>query len=117
MTVGNSGASAYFVSEIEGDEEVTPLNTDNSTWTLTEGTRYTLTVTGAAAHPFEIRNASGEALLSQSNDGSFGSDADVNFVSSGQQFDFTLTAELAAEIADYICTIHGGMNGDITIRE
>lgn len=116
MTVENSGASAYFVSEITGGENVTPLNTDNSTWTLTEGTRYELTITGASSHPFELRNANGDALLSQSSEGSFEADADVNFVTDGMQFDFTLTAELAAEINDYICTIHSGMNGDINVN-
>jgi transforming growth factor-beta-induced protein len=116
MTVENNGASAYFVSEIIGGENVTPLNTDNSTWTLTEGTRYELTITGASSHPFELRNATGEALLSQSSEGSFEADPDVNFVTDGTQFDFTLTADLAAEINDYICTIHSGMNGDINVN-
>jgi transforming growth factor-beta-induced protein len=116
MTVENSGASAYFVSEIIGGENVTPLNTDNSTWTLTEGTRYELTITGASSHPFELRNATGEALLSQSSEGSFEADPDVDFVTDGTQFDFTLTTELAAEINDYICTIHSGMNGDINVN-
>jgi plastocyanin len=116
MTVENNGASAYFVSEIIGGENVTPLNTDNSTWTLTEGTRYELTITGASSHPFGLRNATGEALLSQSSEGSFEADPDVNFVTDGTQFDFTLTAELAAEINDYICTIHSGMNGDINVN-
>lgn len=117
MTVENDAASAYFVSEINGNEEVTPLNENNSTWSLTVGTRYTLTVTGANAHPFELRNASGDALLSQSNQGSFENDGDVNFVTDGQQFDFTLTSELANEIADYVCTVHGAMRGDVTINE
>ncbi|MBZ9651958.1 fasciclin domain-containing protein [Psychroflexus montanilacus] len=117
MTVENDAASAYFVSEINGNEEVTALNENNSTWSLTVGTRYTLTVTGANAHPFELRNTSGDALLSQSNEGSFENDGDVNFVTDGQQFDFTLTSELANEIADYVCTVHGAMRGDVTINE
>ncbi|GAA0763615.1 hypothetical protein [Psychroflexus lacisalsi] len=54
-------------------------------------------------------------MLSQNIDGSFENDADVNFITNSSQFDFTLTAELTAEIADYICTIHSGMRGDITI--
>ncbi|MBZ9779054.1 fasciclin domain-containing protein [Psychroflexus sp. CAK8W] len=116
MTVDNDGAQAFYVSSITGSEQPTSLDSNNSTWTLTEGTRYELTITGASSHPFELRNANGDALLSQSAQGSFEADPDVNFVTDGMQFDFTLTAELAAEINDYICTIHSGMNGDINVN-
>lgn len=116
MTVDNDGAQAYFVSNIIGNENVTPLNTNNSPWTLTEGTRYKLTITGANSHPFELRNGNGDALLSQSNDGSFEGDSAVNFQTEGQQFDFTVTPELAAELNQYFCTIHSGMNGTVSVQ-
>ncbi|HET8860042.1 hypothetical protein [Marivirga sp.] len=115
MTVGNSGASAYFVSEINGNEEVTSLNEDNSTWALTVGTRYELNVTGASAHPFALRDTNNEILLSMnSTDGSFEGNADVNFQISGSNFSFTLTQELADALDNYVCTIHLGMSGSIT---
>ncbi|WP_157594923.1 fasciclin domain-containing protein [Psychroflexus tropicus] len=116
MTVDNDGASAYFVSAITAGANVTNLNENNSTWTLTVGTRYELSVTGFGPHPFEIRDASGNALLSMSAEGSFEGDAGVNFQTSDDQFDFTLTQELADEIADYICTVHGSMNGQIIVQ-
>jgi transforming growth factor-beta-induced protein len=116
MTVDNNGAQAYFVSNIIGNEDVTPLNTNNSPWTLTEGTRYKLTITGANVHPFELRNGNGDALLSQSNEGSFEADTAVNFQTEGQQFDFTVTPELAAELNQYFCTIHSGMNGTVSVQ-
>ena len=116
MTVDNDGAQAYFVSNIIGNENVTPLNTNNSPWTLTEGTRYKLTITGANSHPFELRNGNGDALLSQSNDGSFEGDSAVNFQTEGQQFDFTVTPELAAELNQYFCTIHSGMSGTVSVQ-
>jgi len=116
MTVGNNGASSYFVSEIIGDENVTPLNVANSSWTLTEGTRYKLTILGASSHPFELRNSNGEALLSQSNEGSFEADTAVDFQTDGQQFNFTVTPELAAELNKYFCTIHSGMNGMVSVQ-
>jgi len=116
MTVDNDGAQAYFVSNIIGNENVTPLNTNNSPWTLTEGTRYKLTITGANSHPFELRNGNGDALLSQSNEGSFEGDSAVNFQTEGQQFDFTVTPELAAELNQYFCTIHSGMNGTVSVQ-
>jgi uncharacterized surface protein with fasciclin (FAS1) repeats len=116
MTVKNNGASAYFVSEITEGENVTPLNTDNSTWTLTEGKRYELTITGASSHPFELRNANGDALLSQSSEGSFEADTAVDFQTDGQQFDFTVTPELSTELNKYFCTIHSGMNGMVSVQ-
>jgi len=116
MTVGNNGASSYFVSNITGNENVTPLNEANSSWTLTEGTRYKLTILGASSHPFELRNSNGDALLSQSNEGSFEADTAVDFQTDGQQFDFTVTPELATELNKYFCTIHSGMNGMVSVQ-
>lgn len=117
MTVENSGASAYFVSEIQGNEEVTPLNEDNSTWNLTVGTRYVLNVTGASSHPFALRNAGGDFLISQnSSGGSFENDADVNFQVDGNVISFTLTPGLANEVDNYVCTVHGSMTGSITVN-
>ncbi|NEV93791.1 fasciclin domain-containing protein [Psychroflexus sp. YR1-1] len=117
MTVDNDGAQAYFVSSITGNETPTSLNTNNSAWTLNVGTRYELTVVNAGAHPFQIRNASDERLLSQNSTGTFESDPDVNFVDNGQQFYFTLTADLAAEISTYYCGIHtNSMNGSISVN-
>jgi|AntRauMFilla1563_2_1112583.scaffolds.fasta_scaffold00174_12 transforming growth factor-beta-induced protein len=116
MTVGNNGVSSYFVSNITGNETVTPLNEANSSWILTEGTRYKLTITGANSHPFELRNSNGDALLSQSNEGSFEADTAVDFQTDGQQFDFTVTPELAAELNKYFCTIHSGMNGMVSVQ-
>jgi plastocyanin len=115
MTVGNSGASAYFVSEINGNEDVTALNEDNSTWELTVGTRYELTVTGASVHPFALRDSENNILLSMNNvEGSFEEDADVDFQTSGSSFSFTLTQALADQLTNYVCTIHLGMTGSIT---
>jgi plastocyanin len=117
MTVGNSGASAYFVSSINGNEDVTPLNEDNSTWELTVGTRYQLTVTGASIHPFALRDADNNILLSMNNvDGTFEGDTDVDFQTSGTSFNFTLTQDLADELDNYVCTIHSGMTGSISIN-
>ncbi|MBZ9777600.1 fasciclin domain-containing protein [Psychroflexus sp. CAK8W] len=116
MTVDNDGASAYFVSAITEGANVTNLNENNSTWTLTVGTRYELSVTGFGPHPFEIRDDAGNPLLSMSAEGSFEGDAGVDLQTSGAEFSFTLTQELADEIADYICTVHGSMNGDIIVQ-
>lgn len=117
MTVDNSGASAYFVSEINGNEDVTALNEDNSTGELTVGTRYELTVTGASTHPFALRDGDNNILLSMNDvDGSFEGNTDVDFQTSGTSFNFTLTQELADELNNYVCTVHSGMTGSISIN-
>ncbi|MBZ9627989.1 fasciclin domain-containing protein [Psychroflexus sp. CAK1W] len=117
MTVDNEGAQAYYVSSITGNEEPTSLNSNNSAWTLTEGTRYELTIVNSGSHPFQLRNSNNDKLLNQNGDGSFESDPDVNFVDDGQKFYFTLTADLAAEINSYFCGIHtGSMNGSINVN-
>ncbi|MGM0579171.1 MAG: cupredoxin domain-containing protein [Bacteroidota bacterium] len=117
MTVGNSGSTAYFVSEVIGNEDVTTLNEENSTWELTVGTRYELTVTGASAHPFALRDSENNILLSMNDiDGSFEADSEVDFQTSGTSFNFTLTQDLADEINNYICTVHPSMTGRITVN-
>lgn len=117
MTIGNSGASAYFVSEINGNEDVTTLNADNSTWGLTVGTRYELTVTAPSVHPFALRDSGNNILLSMNSvEGSFEGDSEVDFQSSGSSFDFTLTQALADELDNYVCTVHSSMTGSITIN-
>lgn len=117
MTVDNSGASSYFVSSITGNEDVTALNEDNSAWELTVGIRYELTVTGASTHPFALRDGDNNILLSMNDvDGSFEGDSDVDFQTSGTSFNFTLTQELADELNNYVCTIHSGMTGSISIN-
>ena len=116
MTVDNDGAQAYFVTSITGSEQPTSLNENNSTWTLTEGTRYELTIVNSGVHPFQIRNSSNNKLLSQNSTGTFEDDSDVNFVDDGQKFNFTVTSTLAAEISTYFCGIHTSINGNININ-
>ncbi|WP_296622800.1 hypothetical protein [Marivirga sp.] len=117
MTVANSGSTAYFVSGINGNEDVTTLNEDNSTWQLTVGTRYELTVTGASSHPFALRDIEDNILLSMNDvDGNFEGDMDVDFQTSGTSFSFTLTQALADELDNYVCTVHLGMTGGIAIN-
>ncbi|WKV11929.1 hypothetical protein [Marivirga harenae] len=117
MTVENSGAAAYFVSGISGNEEVSPLNEDNSTWQLTVGTRYQLTVSGASSHPLALRDSEDNILLSMNDiEGSFETDVDVDFKSDATSFDFTLTEELADELNNYVCTVHARMTGSVTIN-
>lgn len=116
ITLDNDGTSAYFVSAQSGGS-VTSLNSNNSAWTLEVGQRYEITVTNPGSHPLMIRNAAGDFLLGMQNgDGSFSSNASVNFVSSAADgtFNFTLTPALDAELDNYACQVHtSSMTGSI----
>ncbi len=114
IILGNEGASAYFVSEIIGDENVSELNENNSTWTLTTGTRYTIEVENAGPHPLALRDVMEDFLLAQDDSvGSFEGDTAVNFEVEGNSLTFTLTPALADELDNYVCIAHSSMTGSI----
>lgn len=118
FTLDNEVNIAYFVTEIDGNEEVTTLSENNSTWTFTIGTRYTINVVNAGTHPLEIRSETNETLLAQSEEleGLFEGDTNVDFSVSGTTFSFTFTQGLANEINSYSCSNHPEMNGVIEVN-
>jgi uncharacterized surface protein with fasciclin (FAS1) repeats len=116
ITLSNVGASAYRVDAVDGEGATAQLSMDNTGIELTAGLRYTFVNNGGASHPLDLRNASGEVLLSEDGaNGTFENDANVDFVVDGANISFTLTPELAVAIATYNCTIHSAMVGAITI--
>jgi hypothetical protein len=116
FSLDNEGTSAYFVTAINGNEVVTPLDENNSTWTLTVGTRYNINVINAENHPLEIRNIDNEVLLSQATEGSFEADSEVEFSNTENVISFILTPSLADEISSYFCSNHPTMNGSILVN-
>lgn len=114
----NSGAQAYLVTNIDGEGAFAELDSANPELTLKTGGRYTIiNGAGASSHPLDFRNTDGDKLFGQSNNsGQFDSNNDVNIVRDGDSISFTLTKELADELADYICAFHPGMNGSIVIN-
>lgn len=112
VTLNNVGASAWEVTDVQGDD-VAPTGVDNPTLTLAEGVRYRFVNNGWSAHPFELRDADTDPLLSQSADGSFEGDSETNWVDDGTELAFTVTSELADELDSYICTVHSSMVGSV----
>lgn len=112
ITVDNQGASAYFVTRVEGADDVTELNENNSAWTLEVGKRYRIINNSGSAHPFALR-AGNDMLLSQDGSGSFVDDPEVDFVSDDEGITFTLTEALAEQLDNYVCTLHPAMTGEI----
>ena len=118
ITLDNVGASAYIISSIEGDAATGTLDENNTAINLQRGQRYTFINNGGASHPLDFRDADGNILLAEGSEaGSFEEDEAVDFEVDGANISFTLTEELAEVIAAYRCTVHGAMEGVITVTD
>lgn len=116
VVMENVGASAWTVDTIDGTALTADTNTDNPELTFTEtDRRFRFENNGYPSHPLAFRDEEGTALLSQSTTGLFNTDSDVNWVDDDDAVAFTLTGELASEVADYRCTVHSAMVGAVTI--
>ena len=119
LVLGNNGAQSYTVVSIAGDGISAETGTENPAINLTVGGRYTIVnQAGASSHPLDFRNGDRQKLFGQSNSsGQLDDNNDINVVESGDSITFTLTPSLAASLADYICSFHPGMNGDLVIAD
>jgi plastocyanin len=117
VTIDNVGASAWEVTSVQGDGDVAPMGEENPTLSLQVGTRYTFENEGWGFHPLAFRDANDDALLTQDGSGRFEEDSTVDWTDDGDTLAFTLTEGLAAELDDYICTVHSLMNGSIETVE
>jgi hypothetical protein len=115
LTIDNEGFSAWEVTEDESGE-VAETETENPTMTFETGVRYTVENDGWSFHPFALRASDDTALLSQDVEGQYEDDRDVDWVDDGNEFAFTLTEALAADMEYYICTVHSSMRGDVRER-
>jgi hypothetical protein len=113
-TLDNVGARAWEVTDVDGDDGFAEINVRNPDITLRVGTRYTIENQGWRGHPLAFLADDGSALLTQSGDGSFEDDADVNWVDDGTTLSFTVTAELAEQLVTYVCTVHPSMEGSVS---
>lgn len=129
ITIDNVGADAWEVTAVDGASGVAPTGEENPTLQLEVGTRYVIENNGWETHPLAFRDGANEVLLSQAETdddddgdsgpsysplaGAFADDPAVDWVDEGNEVAFTLTDELAAELDNYVCTVHGAMEGSI----
>lgn len=107
IRIDNIGAGAWEVTTVTGEGIDAATGVDNPELTFTAtGTRYRFENNGHPNHPLEFRDESGTVLLSQSVSGSFDSDGAVDWTDDGDTVTFTLTDELASQMAEYRCTVH-----------
>ena len=111
VSIDNVGVSAWEVTD--ADAGVAPLNRENPALRLRVGTRYTVENGGWSSHPFALRDADGDLLLTQGSGGSFADDPAVGWTDDGVEVAFTVTEDLAAAAANYVCTVHPSMEGAI----
>ena len=120
VTLDNDGSSAYVATAVDGADaaSVVELNENNATITLSVGTRYTFDIVNGGPHPFAVEDGEGNDLLTHDGAGTFATDEDVNLETDGAGgFSFTLTQELAEDLAEYYCAVHtGSMRGSFTIQ-
>jgi len=111
--ITNVGFSAWEVTE--GADAIAPGGGENPTLVFTVGTRYAIENGGWDTHPFALRTSDDSDLLSQQPTiaGSYEDDPAVDWVDDGGSFAFTMTSDLAAEVTQYTCTVHGSMQGDV----
>jgi plastocyanin len=117
INLTHSGAQAYIIESIQGDGAEAETGVNNPDMTLNEGERFVFINDNSSGHPLDFRNADGDKLFGQSNQpGLLDDDETIELVREGDTVSFLLTAELAEQLVQYICSFHPGMNGDIFIN-
>jgi len=111
LVIDDVGTQAWEVLEDETGS-VAPTGEENPTMTFEVGQRYAVENRRWSSHPLALRASDDAPLLSQSADGEFEGDADVDWVDDEETLAFTVTEDLAAELDYYICTVHASMEGD-----
>lgn len=119
ITMDNIDASAWEVTATARNAVTAPVNQENPDISLQPESRYLVENNGWSTHPFELRDAAGEPLLSQDQDttGSFEDNTAVEWIDNGDELLFTLTETLAEEIDTYICTVHNSMQGTVAVED
>jgi len=116
VDITNLGTDAWVVSEVEGADDFADPGLENPTFSMEVGQRYSFNNDGWPDHPFAFLDSNGNPLLTQDGTGSFESDSAVAWEDTGDEFAFTLTQALAAEIDSYQCEVHSGdMRGDVAV--
>ena len=114
VAFNNIGARAFVFTAVTGSGIITNLNVENAPLQLKIGNRYQFINNAGAGHPFQILGNGNTILLSQNDvEGTFEKDVQVNYQVEGMNITFTLTQNLANQIAPYICGNHSSMSGSI----
>lgn len=116
VTLRNVRASAWDVVRVSNPAIGSTGRNEELTFRV--GTRYRFDVSevNSNVHPLELRDRDGNPLLSQARTGTFADRANVAAEITPDYVEFTLTADLAAELYFYRCLPHSGMQGRIRVN-
>jgi PGF-CTERM protein len=116
LTLDNVFANAWEVTSVDGEGATADVGAENPEIGLRVGGRYAVRNTAGENHPLAFRDADGRPLLSQSGRGSFESDDAVGWTDEDGTVSFTLTPDLAAAMAEYVCTLHSSMAAPVAVE-
>ena len=116
LTLDNVFANAWEVTSVDGEGATADVGAENPEIGLRVGGRYAVRNTAEENHPLAFRDADGRPLLSQSGRGSFESDDAVGWTDEDGTVSFTLTPDLAAAMAEYVCTLHSSMAAPVAVE-
>lgn len=116
LTVDNVSANAWEVTSVDGSGVTAETGVENPELSLRVGNRYAVRNDGGQYHPLAFRDANGNPLLSQSSQGSVEADDDVRWTDEDGVVSFTLTPDLAAAMAEYVCTLHSSMAAPVAVE-
>jgi PGF-CTERM protein len=116
LTLDNVFANAWEVTSVDGEGATPDVGAENPEIELRVGGRYAVRNTAGENHPLAFRDADGRPLLSQSGRGSFEADDAVGWTDEDGTVSFTLTPDLAAAMAEYVCTLHSSMAAPVAVE-
>ena len=117
VNLSNEGNTAWIVTSVDGGDGVAETDTQNPALSLSTGQRYVFETSGGES-PLDFRSGDGTFLLAQGQpEGTLEGNSDVNFTDEGSSVAFTLTPELAEQLASYSSTLYPAMSGEIEVSQ
>lgn len=115
VNLSNESNTAWIITSVDGGDGVAEVDTQNPTLSLTEGQRYVFELS-TAGNPIDLRAEDGTFLLAQGQpQGTLEDNSEVNFADEGSSVAFTLTPELAEQLATYSSTLYPAMSGTVEV--
>ena len=118
VNLSNEDNTAWVVTTVDGGDNVAELDTQNPTLNLMAGQRYVFETPSGEENPIDFRDESGTFLLAQGQpQGTLEDNSEVNFTDEGGSVAFTVTPELAEQLASYSSTTYPEMRGTVEVSQ
>lgn len=114
MIVINEDDNALVIEEVAGADNVAQVGAQNPEVTLMVGERYEIVFEGEGGVALQGKDDN-ILLASNEESGSLEANADIDFVESNNSMTFTVTEELAEQLAAYTVTSNPELSGSIRV--